>query len=323
VLIIRPVLSPDRARLRIASTPPFFQSIASPAPLTDSSPPHSPMSHSDPGHLPECARSPSYTATVTSTFPSPDSSSSARGSSPSDEEGLTEHLPAENLWSSVQLGIGGIRHIKSDFKYRVWFTWRLLKSSSWNVARLGVWYVTPTWREEGFWRSVARADPDEDIWFWEAEDEEYIKAFIEDHPGNHFHEMSEVEWNTACLALRSRARDRQRQRSSSLSHLTPEARIRFMTWLVVAAVYPKEYQFRRVSLSVRLQCWRLSISKSQLIDSCGICRVSDHLDLWIETMLYIYSVDDLQLIPWDRECRCFQEWVPFDTPCFSRLTAVY
>ncbi|KAF7362739.1 Protein kinase domain-containing protein [Mycena venus] len=244
--------------------------------------------------------SPSHSSMMASTFPSFDSSPSSRESSPSDEEGL----PPINVWSSVQPGVWDIRGIDSDFKYRVWFTWRLIKSSSWNIER-GVLNAVQT--EAEFWKAVSRAHPDEDIWFWEDEDEECLKAYIEDHAGNPF-EVSEVEWSTACVALKARDRQHQHPRiSSPVSHLTPEIRFRFMAWLVVVAVYPKVYRFRHASLRALLQSWSHIIGGSQLIESCGICQVSAHLNLWVEIMLHVYSVDHLQSIPWDHPCSCFHD----------------
>jgi hypothetical protein len=204
----------------------------------------------------------------------------------------------------MQPGAWDIRGIDSDFKYRVWFTWHLLKSSAWNIAGHGaVESVARTLREADFWKSVRRQA--EDIWFWEDEDEEYIKAFIDDRPDDRFFlEMSEAEWSTACLALE--ARDRQ-QCPSPFSHLTPEARLRFTAWLIVVALYPKVYRFPRAHLGVLLQSWSHSIAESQLPESCRFCGVSTHLNLWMETMLHIYSTDDLQSILWDYPCSCFHE----------------
>ncbi|KAJ7883477.1 hypothetical protein B0H14DRAFT_1428654 [Mycena olivaceomarginata] len=38
--------------------------------------------------------------------------------------------------------------------------------------------------------------------------------------------------------------------------------------------------------------------------TCGVCGVSGTLPVWIETMLEVYSPDDLRLLSWDRECYC-------------------
>ncbi|KAF7333365.1 Protein kinase domain-containing protein [Mycena venus] len=265
------------------------------------------MSHTGPGVLPECTPSPSYTSTVTS-FPSLDSSPSSGDPPPSDEEGLTQHLPPINAWSSIQPGTWDIHGIDSEFKYRVWFTWRLIKFSSWNIAGHGdVGNVAWIGREAEFWRSVCRADPAEDIWLWEDEDEEYIKTLIEDHLSDEL-EVSAVERSTACLALKARDRQRPHRRiSSPVSPLTPEVRLRFMAWLVIVAVYPKEVRFQRASLHTLLQSWGYIIAGSQLMNGCGICRVSVHLNLWVDTMLHVYSVNHLQWISWDYPCSCFHD----------------
>ncbi|KAF7332887.1 hypothetical protein MVEN_02394000 [Mycena venus] len=252
----------------MAPNPLFFRSSAASPPLRDSSSPHSTMFHSEsrPGPVPECTPSPAHTVTMTSTFPPLDSS------------------PSSHLGLSVRHGAWDIRPMHSNFKYRVAFTWHVIKSSCWYIVTLGAIgskVTVGTQRsEEEFWKSVSRADPDEDIWFWEDEDEEYVKAFIDDHPEIGF-EMSEAEWDTACQALEVRdrqhqrsdplsrfemseaergtvclaveAHDRQHQRSSPLSHLTPQARLRFMAWLVVAAVYAKLYRFHHASLHMSIQ----------------------------------------------------------------------
>ncbi|KAJ7751716.1 hypothetical protein B0H14DRAFT_3602421 [Mycena olivaceomarginata] len=279
------------ASTKMASTPPVLQSIASSTPPRDSSPPHSTMSHTGPSVLPECTPSP-FNASTMFYFPlSTRLEPPFMGAPPppSDEEGTMQHPPPINVWASVQSRRWDIRGIDSDFKYRVWFTQHLIQSGG------------AVWRGAEFWIPVSKADPNEDIWFWEDEDEEHIEAFMDDHPDHLVLEISEEEWSNACLALEAR----------DLSHLTPEVRLRFMAWLV-AAINLKAYRFRRPSLRALLQWWRFSILEYQLIDCCGICGVSGaHLDLWVETMLHVYSVDDLQSILWDRGCGCF----------YSRLAA--
>ncbi|KAJ7709205.1 hypothetical protein B0H14DRAFT_3525222 [Mycena olivaceomarginata] len=153
--------------------------------------------------------------TMTSTFPSAlDSSPASCEHPPSDEEGTMQHPPPINVWESVQPRRWDIRGIDSDFKYRVWFTQHLIQSGG------------AVWRGAEFWIAVSKADPNEDIWFWEDEDEEHIEAFMDDHPDHLVLEISEEEWSNACLALEARdCQHHLRRISSPVSHLTPESMI--------------------------------------------------------------------------------------------------
>ncbi|KAF8140745.1 hypothetical protein K438DRAFT_1785437 [Mycena galopus ATCC 62051] len=41
-------------------------------------------------------------------------------------------------------------------------------------------------------------------------------------------------------------------------------------------------------------------------ESCNVCGVSGVLPIWIDTMLEVYSRDDLRSLPWHHKCRCLE-----------------
>ncbi|KAJ7790660.1 hypothetical protein B0H14DRAFT_208361 [Mycena olivaceomarginata] len=200
---------------------------------------------------------------------------------------------------------------QSEFKYRVWFTWRLVNFSLKGIENAR----TAARRQEQFWMAIAKMDPNEDLWLWEDEDEGYIKAFVEDHSSDWIPEssleMSAFEWAHASQALEERPP--QRPTVSPVSHLAAHTRLRFIAWLIVADVTPKD-RLRLAGLEPLVRDWRLCIADSSTYSSCcgapHCCGVSRNI--WLETMLHVYSVDDLQSIPWYPEdssletCKCFQ-----------------
>ncbi|KAF8124857.1 hypothetical protein K438DRAFT_1034979 [Mycena galopus ATCC 62051] len=230
------------------------------------------------------------------------SSSSSRESSPSD--GPRRHVPPDNEpvpRSNVQSDTWDFRKVDSEMKYRLWFTRYLLEFSLFDVIS-----GEAAQRREMFWSFVSGTD----LWFWEEEDEEYIQAFS--NGWDLSLGMSEVEWADACRALEARQLQHSHPRTPSpVSHLTPQTRLRFIAWLIVAYVQLKEWGFlwMGTSLNDLIKSWELSI----IIDSTGFttpechhCRVSV-MNVWLETMLQVYSIDDLQSIPWYQRCTCFPD----------------
>lgn len=143
-----------------------------------------------------------------------------------------------------------------------------------------------------------------DLWLWEAEDEECIKVFAQDlHP---FPDMPPDEWTKACSALE--VRRTRTTLSSSLAHITPQTRLRFITWLMVVGLPRRGKMWSRDfrMLGTFILDWAKLMTLPGTANFCGTCRVSHFLPTWLENMLAVYLIDDLRSIPWDNECSCLE-----------------
>ncbi|KAJ7713717.1 hypothetical protein B0H14DRAFT_3523246 [Mycena olivaceomarginata] len=276
------------------------------------------MSHRDmPGPglpLPECTPSPFLAGTVASSVPSCESSLFSRESSPSDHEGPTQTIyPHEELVPAHPY-TWDTRITHSEFKYRVWFTWCLLKFDAQHIPQL----ETVAWKQEAFLRAVSGVDSNEDYWLWENEDEGYIKDHLLDRIPDSSREMSASEWATACYALEARQFQHRHSRIvSPVTHLASQTRLRFIVWLFVANVRTKE-QLQRDDLDPwagllrSIEYWRISVLsfvadyELEHLEASACCGISDLLNIWLGTMLQIYSVEELQWIPSYAFCNCFQ-----------------
>ncbi|KAJ7915878.1 hypothetical protein B0H13DRAFT_1871625 [Mycena leptocephala] len=186
--------------------------------------------------------------------------------------------------------------VYANFKCRVWFTWYIMQM---HTAH----------RPAEFWLAVVSgADANGDLWLWEEEDEEYIKAFIEDHSLISYLDMPLEDWSNAGQALRVR-QNRPRPMRGPLSHLTSKTRLRFISWLIVAEVGQKNHLLQSGeigSLGELVAWWGSSTVADYEEESCELCHgISDLLRVWLETVLEVYLLDDLWSIPWDAECNCF------------------
>jgi hypothetical protein len=128
-------------------------------------------------------------------------------------------------------------------------------------------------------------------------------------------EMPLEEWDEACLTLAVR-QSRTVTTLSPLAHLIPQTRLRFIVWLMVAMVpsrreglwESKDFQH----LDTLIKFWGVCLHLLDYANSdsgaemCRICGVSYFLPIWVETMVGIYSLDDLGSIPWGKECRCLE-----------------
>lgn len=185
----------------------------------------------------------------------------------------------------------------TNFRYRVWYTWYLIQL---NLPKLA--------RKRWFWRAMLSAA--DGLWFWEDEDEEFIREFIQANPPDSPCEISLVDWANACRGLESR--HLERPTNSSLSHLAPLNRLRFIVWLVVAEVGRKHHLRRRGhvgELHDLIARWGSSTTYSgdeSRITKCSTCGVSHFLTRWLETMLGVYLPDELESILWNDECSCFK-----------------
>ncbi|KAJ7807499.1 hypothetical protein B0H13DRAFT_1928984 [Mycena leptocephala] len=170
---------------------------------------------------------------------------------------------------SMSVGIPDPYPAYANFKHRLRFTWYILQM---HVPQAAL----PFW-----WAAVSGVDANGDLWFWEDEDEEY--------------------------ALETRQLERRRM-ASPLSHLTPQSRFRFMAWFIVAEVARKgQLKTGHIGgLHDLIACWGMSLDiVGSHEERCRICGVSGILGIWLKTMLEVYMLDDLRLIPWYPECSCF------------------
>jgi hypothetical protein len=93
--------------------------------------------------------------------------------------------------------------------------------------------------------------------------------------------------------------------ATPLAHLTPQTRLRFVAWLLVAGPLRKKtiLQNKRVpSITTLIRRWSKAIALPLTGETCDVCGVSGVLPVWIETMLEVYSRDDLRSLPWDYKC---------------------
>jgi hypothetical protein len=158
-----------------------------------------------------------------------------------------------------------------------------------------------------WWPAVSGADANGDLWFWEDQDEEFVNAFAD--PPYHALRMPLADWTIACLALKTRQLECRRT-TSPLSHLTPQSRFYFMAWFIIAEVARKGKLETgdNGGLHDLIACWGMSLGiVGSDRERCRICRVSHILAIWLETMLEVYMLDDLRLIPWYPECSCFNK----------------
>lgn len=189
------------------------------------------------------------------------------------------------------------------FKYRLWFTWYISCS---GLKESGI--VRSPW-----WAVICGTDASGDLWLWEDDDEECIKEFADGIP--HSLVMPLECWDTACRALEARL-SRRKMPASPLTHLAPRTRLRFIAWLIVAGPVRRDRIFRWFwqegyrRIDPIISEWAaLTLALPGAQESCSICRVSHLLPIWFETMLEIYMLEDLQSIPWDHTCSCFQRFV--------------
>lgn len=144
----------------------------------------------------------------------------------------------------------GYSHLAS-FKYRLWF----------------IWYIWPTGYRMGSTESppwpalICGADADGDLWCWEDADEMCIQEFaieelriVEDLALDSFPQMPLVYWDDASRALEAR-RSRPTASAGPLAHLTPQNRLRFIAWLIVAGPMRKAQIPRRGDFQSLIKRW--------------------------------------------------------------------
>ncbi|KAJ6551299.1 hypothetical protein B0H19DRAFT_1157146 [Mycena capillaripes] len=92
--------------------------------------------------------------------------------------------------------------------------------------------------------------------------------------------------------------------ASPLAHLAPRTRFRFIAWLLMTGPLRDPGKLR--SVEVLIPEWAKLMNLRSDTKTCDTCRVSHLLPIWSETMLTVYSYEDLQSVPWDQGCDCFQ-----------------
>ncbi|KAJ7876999.1 hypothetical protein B0H13DRAFT_2279376 [Mycena leptocephala] len=187
---------------------------------------------------------------------------------------LLEWKPSskDHDWDGTAVRIPDTLSAFVTFKYRVWFTWYMMQIFLPETGE------SVSQRREEFWlAAVSGANENFDLWFWDDDDEGYIKGFIEDHRLNLYLEMSMVDWVNACRALEGR----RRPSDSVLSQLTPSTRLRFIAWLIVAEVGRKQHLRQNGNIGELhdlIAWWGMSIAYLE-VERCEICGVSHLLKL--------------------------------------------
>ncbi|KAJ7093746.1 kinase-like domain-containing protein [Mycena epipterygia] len=101
---------------------------------------------------------------------------------------------------------------------------------------------------------------------------------------------------------------------SPLTHVTAQIRLRFMAWLILVGPIRKEQrldgQGSDFYIPFLIFYWaKLLKLHDEAEETCDICTVSHLLPIWIETMLQVYSLDDLRSIHWHVECDCLDSFL--------------
>jgi hypothetical protein len=170
----------------------------------------------------------------------------------------------------------------TDFKYRLWFTYY-------------IWYTL--YEGEYSLPSFVAACVANDLWFWEEEDEECIEEFAMALPSESFAEsVKSMDWDKACQALETR---QSRTMVTPLAHVTSQIRLRFMAWLILVGPLRKDIRVEGHDIHIDdlIFNWAKSLNlHDRAAETCDICQVSRLFPIWIETMIQVYSLDDLRSI---------------------------
>jgi hypothetical protein len=202
------------------------------------------------------------------------------------------------------------------FKYRLWFTWYILSMSrDPQVPTQGV--------DIEMWLAIiAGTNPVGDIWLWQDMDEDYIRQFAPAAVGSLGvrQELSDADWRKARRALQARETRTfsqsppiRRVATQAPPHLDSSGRACIIAWFIIAG--PVRYEHLRHGHSQRLNAliaaWAKSINADWNLTLgyrhyCEVCGVSQWLELWVHTMLLVYSLDELASTPWRSTCKCLE-----------------
>ncbi|KAK6992510.1 kinase domain-containing protein [Favolaschia claudopus] len=165
-----------------------------------------------------------------------------------------------------------------------------------------------------FWAMVL--DPDEDLWLFEEEDDPELERRFPNAPElllrdtEMLFRSNEFPYDLA-KTLRNRRSDMDShnvQRAGRLAHLDTPTRLRFITWLFIVVGHcmknPSEF-----NISTAIRSWKQCInlprpaSNQNDISCCSGCS-EVALELWLQTMLQVYTSTYLALLPWGSPCNC-------------------
>ncbi|KAF7377563.1 Protein kinase domain-containing protein [Mycena sanguinolenta] len=205
----------------------------------------------------------------------------------------TDILEEDFVPPETPFSINALDALESKIKYRLWFI-----AFVWHMADKG---TTPVFENILNETSV----------FWlEDEDEDYIKEFARNCSAFNwipFDCAEALDWDEVFKAQRI---PRATAAANPLVRLTPQIRLRFVAWLIVAGPVRKdriledEEGFPSIAMLVR--DWSKStaqLSDFTAMETCNICSVSHLLPVWVETLSQIYSSEDLKSLPWSG-CDC-------------------
>ncbi|KAK7063386.1 kinase domain-containing protein [Favolaschia claudopus] len=189
------------------------------------------------------------------------------------------------------------------FKNRIWYTLCVLE--------IGLWSDSVTTAH------VLRAvlDPNDILWAWEDEDEAEIQNLIDHTPetGGWWQPKQEEELIRCALdALEARINETQAQVGRGvLGHLDSRTRLRFMTWLLLVISSVASTESAHISVTGLMNRWGLccvsQVRDDQNQEQCEICHTTQILDCWLETMLLLYTVNDLEAMQGWTRCHCFSK----------------
>ncbi|KAF7377585.1 Protein kinase domain-containing protein [Mycena sanguinolenta] len=203
----------------------------------------------------------------------------------------------------VATDLDALRTYSTSDDYRVWFIRYIWDRTSGSIP-------SPPW-----WAICGESDASSgSLWLWEDEDEEYLKVFAAHHSVPHIRVGDHSDGAYLALADFRRRSQTAPVADLTLAHLTPETRLRFITWLMVAGPLRKDKILQDTSRSfpsvdMLINDWATSTAlraagAAPAMTTCSACGVSDVIPVWIDTLSKIYSVKDLRSLPWSRSCNC-------------------
>jgi hypothetical protein len=181
------------------------------------------------------------------------------------------------------------------FEYRLWFIWYV-----WHRCSVG-------WRPL-LLAMICGSGGNGNLWLWEDEDEEYIRSVYFTENLSSYFSSPDLDWNNDLQGLKAHL-SQATSAASVLAHLAPQVRLRFIAWLLIAGPVGEDRILQNQaipSINILIYNWAESIRLPLIEETCHVCQVSGVLPVWMETMLEVYSRDDVRSLPWDHKCNCFE-----------------
>jgi hypothetical protein len=155
-----------------------------------------------------------------------------------------------------------------------------------------------------------------DLWLWEDGDEKWAKALHDTYHTENANpytiQMPQRDMLDACRALEARTRKSRPPARNVLIHLSPEARVAIIAWLILAGpsrqITLKNGYHRMLKLTTLLGEWAAMFPKRIprfSTDDCPRCDGSS-IFIWTEILLQLYSAEDLMGTSWPCVCRRLQ-----------------